>query len=451
MENKDLARNPVLQPEHHIPDGEAHVMPDGRLYVYGSYDNQKDFYCSDIYRVASTADMKQWEVHDIALRAGDIPWYNNPEAPHYPGVDWSRPTPFMRERMPELVCDSPEEQTVKFRGMDIPPLLYAPDCAYHYGKYYLYFCMSDESEGVAVSDSPAGPFLNPVQLPCGQIDPAVFVDEDGSAYYYWGQFRARGVRLNPDMVSFDEKGIVQDLVTEEEHFFHEGSSMRRIGDTYYFVFADVERGKPTALGYATGKSPLGPFTYRGIIIDNADCDSASWNNHGSIECINGQWYVFYHRCSRGTQLYRRLCVEPIEILPDGTIPEVRMTSQGAGEPFGSGEKIRAYRACALHGGLYIAPEKDGGEEALMNIGEGDSAAFRYVRADGEFHSAALEYSGKGRVRILLDRKIVGEADLSEEGRMEVQLAEAGHGTEPVELTLMFSEPRDLVLRSITLF
>ena len=109
MNRKDLARNPVLPPEHHIPDGEAHVMPDGKLYVYGSYDNQQDFYCSNIYRVASTADMKAWEVHDIALRAEDIPWYNNPEAPHYPGVDWSRPTPFMRERMPDLVSDSSEE------------------------------------------------------------------------------------------------------------------------------------------------------------------------------------------------------------------------------------------------------------------------------------------------------------------------------------------------------
>lgn len=57
----------------------------------------------------------------------------------------------------------------------------------------------------------------------------------------------------------------------------------------------MERGKPTALGYATGKTPLGPFTYQGIIIDNEECDPASWNNHGSIECIDGQWYVFYHQ------------------------------------------------------------------------------------------------------------------------------------------------------------
>ena len=73
------------------------------------------------------------------------------------------------------------------------------------------------------------------------------------------------------MVSFDPKGIVDHLITEEEHFFHEGSSMRKIGETYYYIYADMERGKPTSLGYATGKSPLGPFTYRGIIIDNDGC------------------------------------------------------------------------------------------------------------------------------------------------------------------------------------
>ena len=79
--------------------------------------------------------------------------------------------------------------------------------------------------------------------------------------------------------------------------------MRKIRDTYYYVYADMERGKPTALGYSTGKSPLGPFTYRGIVIDNDHCDPESWNNHGSIECVNGQWYVFYHRCSR--DVYKR--------------------------------------------------------------------------------------------------------------------------------------------------
>ena len=168
---------------------------------------------------------------------------------------------------------------------------------------------------------------------------------------------SHGVKLNEDMISFDEGAVVHDLVTEEEHYFHEGSSMRKIRDTYYYVYADMERGKPTALGYSTGKSPLGPFTYRGIVIDNDHCDPESWNNHGSIECVNGQWYVFYHRCSRGTQRYRRLCAEPITINPDGTINEVKMTSQGVGTPFAPGETMMGYQACELQGKVYIGVEE----------------------------------------------------------------------------------------------
>ena len=113
--------------------------------------------------------------------------------------------------------------------------------------------------------------------------------------------------------------------------------MRKIGDTYYYVFASIAYGKPTSLSYATSKSPLGPFEYRGVIINNEECDPESWNNHGSIEKFGGQWYVFYHSCSGRSQLHRRLCIEKIEVLPDGTIPEVKMTSQGPGAPFGLGE------------------------------------------------------------------------------------------------------------------
>lgn len=105
-----------------------------------------------------------------------------------------------------------------------PALLFAPDCIYRNGKYYLYFCMPDDSEGVAVSDKPEGPFQSPVQLPCGGIDPAIFIDDDGQAYFYWGQLFSHGVKLNEDMVSFERENIVDDLVTEENHYFHEGSS-----------------------------------------------------------------------------------------------------------------------------------------------------------------------------------------------------------------------------------
>lgn len=365
--------NPILPLEHHIPDSEAHVMPDGRLYVYGSYDNREDVYCSDIYRVVSTADMKHWTLHDVSLKGQEIPWFDHPDAPKYPGIDWSHPTPFIMKMMEKDAAQGKDMKAEFEKKSDQPkpPLLFAPDCAERNGTYYLYFCMPDDSEGVAVSDHPAGPFRNSVQLPCGGIDPAIFIDDDGQAYYYWGQLFSHGVPMNEDMISFDPERIMDNLVTEEEHFFHEGSSMRKIGDTYYYVYADMERGKPTSLGYSTGKSPMGPFTYQGIIIDNDGCDPASWNNHGSIECFHDQWYVFYHRCSRGTQQHRRLCIEPITINPDGTISEVKMTSQGPGAPFAPGEKLMGYQACGLSGTCYIGEDEVYGEK-LMNISAGDT-------------------------------------------------------------------------------
>ncbi|WP_438850197.1 family 43 glycosylhydrolase [Bacteroides acidifaciens] len=283
MKHFQNKRNPVLPLEYHVPDSEAHVMPDGTLYIYGSFDDREDVFCSEKYHVVSTPDMEHWTIHDISFTGQQVPWYNDPDAPKYPGIDWSRPTPFIR-KMLEAARENGDDMKEKFEQegeKDKPALLFAPDCLERDGKYYLYFCMPDDSEGVAVSDRPEGPFADPVQLPCGGIDPAVFIDDDGQAYYYWGQLFSHGVRLNPDMVSFNPEGIRDDLVTEETHFFHEGSSMRKIGDTYYYVYADMERGKPTSLGYSTGKSPLGPFTYRGIIIDNDGCDPcckaiASW-------------------------------------------------------------------------------------------------------------------------------------------------------------------------------
>ena len=176
----------------------------------------------------------------------------------------------------------------------------------------------------------------------------------------------------------------------------------------------MERGKPTALGYATGTSPLGPFQYRGIIIDNCDCDPSSWNNHGSIECVNGQWYVFYHRCSRNSKIFRRLCIEPITIRPDGTIEEVVMTSQGPGKPFGPGESIMGYQACGLKGKIFIDIEEQGahkGKEKLTNISAGDEAVFRYVESENGFGQITVEAAGTGKIEVYLAGKLAGTVEI----------------------------------------
>ena len=90
-------RNPILPLEYHVPDSEGHVMPDGKLYVYGSFDDREDVYCSEKYHVVSTADMEHWTIHEESLNGNQIPWFNNPVAPKYSGIDWSHPTPFIQK------------------------------------------------------------------------------------------------------------------------------------------------------------------------------------------------------------------------------------------------------------------------------------------------------------------------------------------------------------------
>lgn len=450
-------RNPILPLEYHVPDSEGHVMPDGKLYVYGSFDDRADVYCSEKYHVVSTADMEHWTIHGESLNGNQIPWFNNPVAPKYPGIDWSHPTPFI-QKMIQRDLENGVDMKAKFEEAEKeekekPALLFAPDCLERNGKYYLYFCMPDDSEGVAMSDRPEGPFTNPIQLPCGGIDPAIFIDDDGQAYYYWGQLFSHGVKLNEDMISFNRDEIVDELVTEEEHFFHEGSSMRKIGDTYYYVYADVERGKPTSLGYSTSKSPMGPFTYRGIIIDNDGCDPASWNNHGSIECVNGQWYVFYHRCSRGAQQHRRLCIEKIEILEDGTIPEVKMTSQGIGEPFASSEVIKGYQACEMSGSVYIGVNEDVDSveeypEVLMNISAGDEVMFRYVKSEQEWKEIEILYSGAGKIQVYMNEKIVGTINCDKVQGVNVAKSSIKCSSGQYELKLRFESAEQIKIYQV---
>ena len=335
-------KNPLLDDNIFVPDAEAHVWEDGRIYLYGSYDIKgADNYCSDRYHVFSSDDMETWVDHGVS--------FTFPEG-------WANDCPLK--------------------------VLYAPDCAYRNGKYYLYYCIPDGRCGVAVSDRPYGPFEDIGQIKGMQgIDPAVFIDDDGQAYIYWGQFDGvRSAKLNPDMITIDGESVTQPL-SVAEHDFHEGSSVKKINGKYVFVYTDTHRhkdkvkgGMATCLGYAVSDRPQDGFEYRGVIIDNYGCDPGTWNDHGSIERFRGQWYVFYHRSSHGCQFSRRVCAEKIEIDGDCSIKEVIMTSGDL-----TASCIKASAACALTGTVRIA----GDPLVLTGISRGDTATFRYVTFDGE--------------------------------------------------------------------
>lgn len=339
--------NPILSIQHFVPDAEARQWKDGRMYLYGSYDiSGRTSYCSWEYRVFSSADLVHWQDHGESFRS----------APPAPSVDWT---------------DAP---------------LFAPDCIYFNGRYYLFFCDAANREGVAESLVPTGPFGNAVPLEGADgdaIDPAALVDDDGQVYYYWGQFHLRGAKLRPDLRGIQPDTLNTSLLNEKDDGFHEGASIRKVNGIYYLVYADISRGKPTCLGYATSPSPLGPFTKRGIIIDNMGCDPETWNNHGSIAEFNGKWYVFYHRASQGSRFNRRVCIEPIYFNADGSIAEVEMTTQGVGAPLPATQLIEAWRACLLSGQVHIfvtGPTETVPtvREHLTQIHNQDWAAYKYV-------------------------------------------------------------------------
>ena len=362
----EYQHNPILDSHIFVPDVEAHAWGDGRIYLYGSFDHQGvETYCSAVHHVYSSEDLLHWTDHGVVFSVADSTWAQD--------------------------CG----------------VLYAPDCAYRDGWYYLYYCVPDGRCGVAKSQSPTGPFTDVGQIEgVWGIDPAVFVDDDGQAYLYWGQLTwGKIAKLKSNMVEIEPDSVV-DSLTIEEHEFHEGSSVKKINGKYYFLFSDTHRhsNRPTCLGYAVSDHPMHGFQYGGVIIDNFGCDPATWNNHGSIECFNGQWYVFYHRSTHGTVNSRHVCVEPIFIDENGFIGEVRQTSSGVGDAIPASAHVPSHLACELSGHLRIAGDEDSAENLVLSeIRNGDGASFRYLEFHGETSVyVSVKYTGVCRVELYVD-------------------------------------------------
>ena len=349
--------NPISPMGVYIADPTARVWADGKLYVYGSRDESAKYYCSTNYHVMSTSDLKNWTLHPYSFRNDET--------------------------------------------------LYAPDAWYKDGKYYLYYDIPNGTEFVATSDFPTGPFKDGVKIEGPQqIDPNIFIDDDGQAYYFWGQFSAKGAKMNPDLKTLDWSTYKDGIVTEADHYFHEGSFVFKRGEYYYFTYADISQNqRPTSIGYAMSKSPMGPYEYKGVIVNNAGCDPETWNNHGSIVQFGDQWYVLYHRSTHGSRMMRKACIEPIKFNEDGTIDEVEMTSQGAGGPLDAFQPIHGAQACWMNGNVRIRLMADNPlKEELGAIRNGDIAVWKYL----DFGTGANKMSI--RVKSDLGGEIIVRAD-----------------------------------------
>ncbi len=337
------SQNPIVPPGLYMADPTAKVWDDGKLYIYGSVDESVDYYCSHKYNVLSSDNLLDWTLHENSF-------YSKGEADQVGYSD---------------------------------ALLFAPDCVVKGDSFYLYYCQPDPvfAEGVAASASRTGPFENATAINTGnhnQIDPCLFMDDDGQAYYIWGQSSVKMAKMNPDMRTLDLSTLDENVINEKDHFFHEGAHMVKREGIYYLLYAHLGRADmPTCIGYCTSTSPMGPFEYGGVIVDNDHCDPGNWNNHGSIMEFGGQWYVFYHRATHNSKMMRKACIEPIFFNEDGSIDEVPMTSQGAGPPLPATSRIPAEHACQLYGNVRIRMCA-GDNEELGGIRDQDKAAYKYV-------------------------------------------------------------------------
>ena len=228
-------------------------------------------------------------------------------------------------------------------------------------KFFLYFANSGSGIGVLVGDSPVGPFTDPLgeelvkwSTPgvAGVVwlfDPAVFVDDDGTGYLYFGggvpqgqdanPMTARVVKLGDDMIS-----LASDAVTIDAPCIFEDSGINKIGDKYYYSYCSnwsVPQSSKDELGintaqicYMTSDSPMGPFEYQGVVFQNpGDFFGHHYNNHHCLFEFNGKWYLTYHAQTRETALgvhkcYRSVHVDCLTINEDGSINKVRGTYGG---------------------------------------------------------------------------------------------------------------------------
>ncbi len=415
--------NPYMGAHEYVPDGEPHVFGD-RVYVYGSHDrfNGATFCINDyICWSAPVTDLKDWRYEGVIYKKSQDPANAN-------------------GRM----------------------VLYAPDVTQGPdGRYYLYYVMDKINiVSVAVCDTPAGKyeFYGYVHYEDGtklgdkegdepQFDPAV-ITEGETTYMYTG-FCGRGDKsrsgsqctvLGPDMLTITKAPVIvvpgscySEGTGFEGHAFFEASSIRKKGDTYYFVYSSEVMHE---LAYATSKSPDKDFVYGGVIVSNADLGISSYkpadkptaygaNNHGGFELINGKYYIFYHRHTNGHWFSRQGCAEEMTFNADGSIPQVTMTSCGLnGGPLNDYDEYSAHIACNMFSDkkeIYVgggqphvtqdgADGDDDSDVYIENINEGYTIGFKYfdLKSVKGMYTITCGYChGHFEVRTSIDGPVLG--------------------------------------------
>jgi len=353
------ADNPIVQTNYTADP--APMVHEGKLYLYTSHDEDatvNNFYTMNDWWLYSTEDMVNWT--DLGSPAS------------LDTFSWSTDN------------------------------AWAPQGIARNDQYYLYLPINNNTGakiGVAVSDTIGGPFRDPLGRELAaqgssNIDPTVFIDDDGQAYMYWGNGTLRYVRLNADMTSYS--GSVTNVSLSG---FTEGPWFYKRESLYYLVFAATSGTEK--ISYATSTSPTGPWSVRGDIMG----PGKTFTNHAGIVDYKGHSYFFYHNSALpgGNDYRRSVCVEEFTYGTDGSIPALTMSNEGPDavatlNPF---ERVEAEtiafssgiktEGCADEGGgMNVRSISDGDYIKVKNVDFLDGVTSLDVRVSNAGNSASIE-------------------------------------------------------------
>jgi arabinoxylan arabinofuranohydrolase len=415
------AVNPIIQTIH-TADPAALVHQD-TLYVYTGHDEDKStWFTMKNWYAYSTKDMVNWTDLGSPLSLQTFAW----------------------------VKDS----------------AWAGQCIERDGKFYWYVPMEQKTGGmaigVAVGDSPTGPFKDPLGKPLvfdkqGDIDPAVFIDDDGQAYLSWGNPIYKYVKLNKDMISYDtsvgDKGIFRHPMTVEAFgkrekndratSYEEAPWIYKRNGLYYLFFA----GGPISehLAYSTGPGPEGPWKYGGIVMPS---QGSSFTNHPAVVDYKGKTYLVYHNggLPGGGGFTRSVCVDELKFNPDGSVVQMDMTKEGPApaatlDPY---QRVEA-ETIAWESGIETESSSQGGI-AVHDIDDGDFIQVKNVDfgtsgAKSFSASVSCDKSSKASIELHLDSAdgpLIGAASITDTaGQWKPATAETNNSTGVHDLFLVF--------------
>lgn len=406
------AQNPIITGQF-TADPTARVF-EGKLYLYPSHDipspieRLKEWFCMADYHVFSSENLVDWTDHGMILSQENVPWVDS------------------------------ESYS-----------MWAPDCVYKDGKYYFYFPASPKGKkgfnvGVAIADKPYGPF-KPLPEPIkgvGGIDPCVLLDTDGQAYLYWSGRGLNVAKLKDNMTELASEPV---LVADVEDGFKEGPFAFKRNGKYYLTYPWV-KDKTECLAYAMSDNPMGPFEYKGIIMEQSP--TGCWTNHHSLVEYKGQWYLFYHHNDYSPEFDKNRSVraDSLTFNPDGTIQLVTPTLRGVGiTDAGKAIQLDRYSAISQEGASidYInQANKFDGWKVLFNHKDAWVSYNRVDFGNQEWQKvdARVLSSAGGTLGVYANEKMIAEievpASVSEWKTLSVPVEVAQAGIQDLRVSLV---------------